>query len=83
MAGGGGGTRGFSGRSSQGLDLGRYVREQRGLGRRKVSIANRRFEVWRAGTYLAGLVLRHLVGGVLAALLALAVGVPGLGDVDL
>lgn len=32
---------------------------------------------------LAGLVLRHLVLGVLAALLALAVGVSGLGNVDL
>lgn len=32
---------------------------------------------------LAGLVLGHLVLGVLAALLALAVGVTGLGNVDL
>lgn len=32
---------------------------------------------------LTSLVLRHLVLGVLAALLALAVGVSGLGDVDL
>ena len=36
-----------------------------------------------ARLYLASLVLRDLVGGVLAALLALAVSVPRLGDVDL
>lgn len=37
----------------------------------------------RRQTYLASLVLGDLVGGVLAALLALAVGVPRLGNVDL
>lgn len=35
------------------------------------------------GTHLASFVLGDLVGGVLAALLALAIGVPRLGNVDL
>jgi hypothetical protein len=36
-----------------------------------------------SGTHLASLVLGDLVLGVLAALLALAVGLPSLGNVDL